>query len=68
VVCSCESFGFLIAIIYIKNAVVDLVKFFNEDPLDAALLQLVICFGSFWLCLQLSKCATPTCFVIHIVL
>mmetsp|Transcript_18471 Transcript_18471/g.31047 ORF Transcript_18471/g.31047 Transcript_18471/m.31047 type:complete len:581 (-) Transcript_18471:659-2401(-) len=52
---SCESFGFLIAIIYIKNAVVDLVKFFDEDPLDAALLQLVICFGSFWLCLQLSK-------------
>uniref|UniRef100_A0A7S0MVQ0 Bicarbonate transporter-like transmembrane domain-containing protein n=2 Tax=Pyramimonas obovata TaxID=1411642 RepID=A0A7S0MVQ0_9CHLO len=52
---SCETFGFLIAIIYIKNAIVDLVDFFKNDPLDAALLELLITLGSFWTCVQLSS-------------
>eukprot|EP00238_Polyblepharides_amylifera_P014367 CAMPEP_0196587862 /NCGR_PEP_ID=MMETSP1081-20130531/58837_1 /TAXON_ID=36882 /ORGANISM="Pyramimonas amylifera, Strain CCMP720" /LENGTH=571 /DNA_ID=CAMNT_0041910179 /DNA_START=158 /DNA_END=1873 /DNA_ORIENTATION=- len=52
---SCETFGFLIAIIYIVNAIVDVTTFFKDDTIDAALLQLAITFGSFWLCMKLSS-------------
>jgi hypothetical protein len=50
---SCEIFGFLIAVIYIDNAITEIIEWFygplSNLYLEAALLSLLICVGTFYL-------------------
>lgn len=50
---SCEVFGILIAIIYIVTGIQDLVGFFGTEPLDSALLSLLIGLATFYLSMSL---------------
>jgi hypothetical protein len=45
---SCETFGVLIAIIYIKDAVTGFVDYFNDYPADAAFASLLVGLGTFY--------------------
>jgi len=51
---SCETFGMLIAIIYLYTGVRNLTKYFVEKDLSPALLSLVLGLGTAWLSLFLS--------------
>uniref|UniRef100_A0A7S1U2B3 Bicarbonate transporter-like transmembrane domain-containing protein n=1 Tax=Phaeomonas parva TaxID=124430 RepID=A0A7S1U2B3_9STRA len=51
---SCETFGILIATIYLYTGISGVVKYFNEDSFSAALLQLLITLGTVWLAERLS--------------
>lgn len=44
---SCETFGVLIAIIYIEDAVLGFVSYFNDDARGAALASLFVGLGTF---------------------
>lgn len=52
---SCETFGMLIAVIYLYTGLKHLVEYFQEKDLEPALLSLVLGFGVVWLSLLLSK-------------
>lgn len=51
---SCETFGMLIATIYIFTGAENLVKYFNDKETDVALLSLLLGLGTAWLALTLS--------------
>lgn len=50
---SCEVFGILIAVIYIVTGIQDLVGFFSSEPLESALLSLLIGLATFYLSMTL---------------
>lgn len=50
---SCETFGVLIAIIYIKDAVTGFVDYFNDYPADAAFASLLVGLGTFYVAMTL---------------
>ncbi len=52
---SCEIFGALIAVIYIVEAVRQIVTYFSDFALDAALLSLVLALGTLVLAMLLSS-------------
>jgi hypothetical protein len=56
---SCETFGMLIAVIYLYNGAANLIGYFSEKELEPALLSLVLGLGTAWLALLLT--GTPTC-------
>mmetsp|Transcript_19931 Transcript_19931/g.25796 ORF Transcript_19931/g.25796 Transcript_19931/m.25796 type:complete len:561 (+) Transcript_19931:116-1798(+) len=51
---SCETFGFLIAVIYLYTGIKDLVGYFSSD-LTSSLLQLVLGLGTAWLAITLTS-------------
>mmetsp|Transcript_28810 Transcript_28810/g.42716 ORF Transcript_28810/g.42716 Transcript_28810/m.42716 type:complete len:583 (+) Transcript_28810:100-1848(+) len=50
---SCETFGFLIAVIYLYTGIKDLVSYFGSDH-TSSLLQLVLGLGTAWLAVTLT--------------
>ena len=52
---SCETFGMLIATIYIVTGVQNLVVYFDQKEIDVALLSLLLGLGTAWLALALSN-------------
>ena len=51
---SCETFGMLIAVIYLYNGAANLIGYFSEKELEPALLSLVLGLGTAWLALLLT--------------
>jgi len=51
---SCETFGMLIAVIYIFTGVQNLILYFHDKELDVALLSLLLGLGTAWLALALA--------------
>lgn len=59
---SCEIFGFLIAVIYIDNAITEIINWFYGPLsylyLEAAFLSLLICGGTFYLAITFHHART----------
>lgn len=56
---SCETFGMLIAVIYLYNGAANLIGYFSSKELEPALLSLVLGLGTAWLALLLTGTPTP---------
>ena len=56
---SCETFGMLIAVIYLYNGGRNLIRYFLNKELEPALLSLVLGLGTAWLALLLTGKAPP---------
>jgi hypothetical protein len=56
---SCETFGMLIAVIYLYNGAANLIGYFSSKELEPALLSLVLGLGTAWLALLLTGTLTP---------
>jgi len=52
---SCETFGMLIATIYLVTGIENLISYFNNKELEPALLSLVLGLGTAWLALLLTS-------------
>mmetsp|Transcript_62240 Transcript_62240/g.103420 ORF Transcript_62240/g.103420 Transcript_62240/m.103420 type:complete len:563 (+) Transcript_62240:32-1720(+) len=59
---SCETFGMLIAVIYIFSGIRNLIGYFNEKEAEPALLSLIVGLGTAWLALLLTGARSWTIF------
>jgi len=59
---SCETFGMLIAVIYLYNGAANLIGYFSSKELEPALLSLVLGLGTAWLALLLTGARSWTIF------
>lgn len=67
---SCEIFGFLIAVIYVDNAITEIIDWFYGPlsylHLEAAFLSLLICIGTFYLAITFHHAKTWSILIKHL--